>query len=154
MTKRGTSHGAPAGVVIATEFEGWSVALRAEFARNEFNGRVGTTLVSQSDRVRIWLITVGPGERLPAHRHVLDYFWVALAPGTSIQHTSDGSTRQVRYERGTTRHFSFGPGEHLLHDLENDGESELTFATVEFLDSANPPLSLDATDIEITEEHA
>ena len=79
---------------------------------------------------------------MPSHRHVLDYFWTALTPGTSIQHTSDGTTRRVSYERGTTRHFTFRDGEYLLHDLQNDGQGALTFVTVEFLDSANAPPSL------------
>ncbi|MEV0074320.1 hypothetical protein [Amycolatopsis sp. NPDC050768] len=109
------------------------------------NGRVGTTLLSQSDRVRVWMITVGPGERVPAHRHVLDYFWTALAPGVSVQHTSDGTTRRVSYERGTTKHFTFRRGEYLLHDLENAGTDNLTFVTVEFLDSANAPFPLTDT---------
>jgi hypothetical protein len=30
----------------------------------------------------------------------------------------------------------------MMHDLENIGDTELAFTTVEFLDSANPPLTL------------
>jgi hypothetical protein len=41
------------------------------------------------------------------------------------------------------RHFAFGPGEYLLHDLENIGPTELVFSTVEFLDGHNTPLPLD-----------
>ena len=36
-----------------------------------------TTLVSESDRVRVWTIRLKPGERIGFHRHVLDYFWTA-----------------------------------------------------------------------------
>jgi hypothetical protein len=140
MSQRRMSPNELAGALNSSESEGWSAELRAEFARNEFNGRVGTTLLSQSDRVRVWSITLEPGERLPAHRHVLDYFWTALKPGVGVQHTSDGTTRRVVYERGTTRHFIFRDGEYLLHDLENDGADSLAFVTVEFLDSANTPL--------------
>jgi hypothetical protein len=142
MSQRRTSPNKLAGALDSSDFDGWSAELRAEFARNEFNGQVGTTLLSQSDRVRVWSITLGPGERLPAHRHVLDYFWTALKAGLGVQHTSDGTTRRVAYEHGTTRHFSFRDGEYLLHDLENDGADSLAFVTVEFLDSANTPLPL------------
>jgi len=34
----------------------------------------------------------------------MDYIWTALTPGSSIQHTSDGTTRPVAYDRGATRH--------------------------------------------------
>jgi hypothetical protein len=74
---------------------------------------------------------LAPGERLPAHKHVLDYFWTVLTAGESEQHTEDGVTRRVGYEPGTTRHYTFGPGEYLVHDLCNVGSTELIFITVE-----------------------
>jgi hypothetical protein len=132
----------PAGVLVGEGFAGWSDELRAEFRRNAFCGRVGQELLSETERVRVWSIRLAPGERVAAHRHVLDYFWTAVVAGTSRQHTSDGTAREVSYRAGETRHFRFGRGEFLLHDLENTGLSELVFTTVEFLDGANPPLPL------------
>lgn len=131
-----------AGTVTGTDFEGWSDQLRAEFDSLAHDGHVGSRLLSDNGRVRVWEIRLAPGERWHAHRHVLDYFWTAVTPGHSRQHTFDGSTREVRYQQGETRHFTFGQGEYLLHDIENIGTSELIFATVEHLDSANPPLDL------------
>ncbi|MFI5642555.1 hypothetical protein ACIA8H_34800 [Streptomyces goshikiensis] len=132
-------HGLPlAGTLVARDHEGWSAALRAEFAANAHNGRVGGRLLSETDRVRVWEIRLAPGERLPAHRHVLDYFWTALTAGRGRQHTADGTTREVTYEAGETRHFTFGPGEFLLHDLENCGHTPLSFTTVEFKDRGRP----------------
>jgi hypothetical protein len=64
--------------------------------------------------------------------------------GRSRQHTFDGTTRDVTYQAGETRHFHFGPGEYLLHDIENIGDTDLVFTTVEHLDSANAPLPVDA----------
>jgi hypothetical protein len=45
-------------------------------------------------------------------------------------------------ERTATRSLSFGPGESMIHDLENTGDAELIFTTVEYLDSPNDPLPL------------
>ncbi|GAA2411009.1 hypothetical protein GCM10010191_20070 [Actinomadura vinacea] len=90
----------------------------------------------------MWEIRLEPGERWHAHRHVLDYFWTAVNAGRSRQHTADGTTREVSYDVGETRHFTFGEGEFLLHDIENVGDDVLVFTTVEHLDSANPPLPL------------
>jgi hypothetical protein len=41
-----------------------------------------------------------------------------------------------------TRHGSLGKGEFTVHDLENIGDHELVFVTVEFTDSANKPMAL------------
>ncbi|MCS5723780.1 hypothetical protein N1028_08190 [Herbiconiux sp. CPCC 203407] len=133
-----------AGTLIATDFEGWSDELRAEFAERAFDGEVGSRLLSENDRVRVWEIRLEPGERWHAHRHVLDYFWTAVNAGTSRQHTFDGTTRDVAYDAGETRHFHFAEGEYLLHDIENVGRSTLVFTTVEHLDSDNAALPLPA----------
>ncbi|MDZ7883730.1 MAG: hypothetical protein U5N53_12785 [Mycobacterium sp.] len=131
-----------AGTLIGTDFEGWSADLRAEFDTYSHDGYVGSRLLSQNERVRVWEIRLAPGERWHAHRHVLDYFWTAVNAGSSRQHTSDGTTRDVSYAAGETRHFSFANGEYLLHDIENVGDTELVFTTVEHLDSANAALEI------------
>jgi hypothetical protein len=132
-----------AGDLIASNFDGWPDALKTEFTEDAHDGHVGSRLLSQDNRVRVWEIRLSPGERWHAHRHVLDYFWTALNAGNSRQHAHDGTTRDVTYTAGETRHFHFGPGEFLLHDIENIGQTELVFTTVEHLDSDNPPLPLD-----------
>ncbi|AQA04167.1 hypothetical protein BVC93_18975 [Mycobacterium sp. MS1601] len=132
-----------AGVLVAENFDGWSDELKAEFETYAYDGHVGSRLLSQNDRVRVWEIRLAPGERFHTHRHVLDYFWTAVNAGRSRQHTSDGTTRDVSYNAGETRHFSFAAGEFLLHDIENIGSEDLVFTTVEHLDSANAPLPLD-----------
>ncbi|GAA0826337.1 hypothetical protein ACFQVD_27730 [Streptosporangium amethystogenes subsp. fukuiense] len=130
------------GTVVATDFAGWSDALREEFETHAYDPHVGSRLLSENDRVRVWEIRLEPGERWHAHRHVLDYFWTAVNAGRSRQHTADGTTREVSYDAGETRHFTFGDGEFLLHDIENVGDGVLVFTTVEHLDSANSPLPL------------
>ena len=106
-----------AGELIASNFEGWPDWLRTEFAEHAYDGHVGSRLLSQNDRVRVWEIRLAPGERWHAHRHVLDYFWTAVTTGNSRQHTHDGTVREVAYQPGETRHFHFEAGEYLLHDI-------------------------------------
>lgn len=118
----------------------WNEALLAELEKAGDNGRVGSRLVSESDRVRVWLLDLRPGERLPFHTHVLDYFWCATSRGRARSRYGDGRVVEVDYDSGDTRHFSFAAGESMTHDLENIGDTVLSFTTVEFLDSANPPL--------------
>ena len=120
--------------------EEWPQWLKDELQRNQQNGCVGTELVSETDRVRVWTIRLAPGERIGFHRHVLDYFWTAVTPGVAVSHMQDGSTYERRYFAGETQHESYSAGESKMHDLENIGDAELVFTTVEFLDSANDPL--------------
>jgi len=120
----------------------WPRAITEDFERNQFNGRVGTRLLSENDRVRVWEIRLEPGERISFHRHVLDYFWTSVTGGRARSHQGDGSTVETSYEAGETRHETYAPGEFKVHDLENIGDTELIFTTVEFLDSANQPLPL------------
>ncbi len=114
----------------------WPAALQEEFACEACspNGCVGSELVSETDKVRVWTIRLKPGQRFGFHRHVLNYFWTAITPcRTTVEYT---------YAPGETRHESYGPGEFKVHDLENIGDGDMVFMTVEFLESANAPLAI------------
>jgi hypothetical protein len=119
-----------------------SAELQKEFDTAVQNGRVGQKLLSETDKVRVWSIRLKPGERVGFHSHVLDYFWTAVTPGVSRSRINGGAPTTTSYEPGQTRHFTYGKGERMIHDLENIGDTELVFVTVEFLQSANPPLGL------------
>ena len=120
----------------------WPAAITAEFEREsrQHNGCVGGTLLSENERARIWLIRLKPGERHGFHRHVLDYFWTSVTGGRARQHLMNGATVVHTFYPGETRHEGYDAGAYKVHDLENIGETELIFNTVEFLDSANAPL--------------
>ena len=127
--------------------EQWPKTVRDEFAQETKtpNGCVGQRLISETDKVRVWRIHLKPGERCGFHRHVLDYFWSAATSGRGRQHFNDGETREYTYAAGETRHETYGPGEYKVHDLENIGDTDLIFVTVEFLNSANKPLVIPQT---------
>ena len=120
----------------------WSDALIAEAAGAAGNGRVGSVLVSETEEYRIWLIEIAPGERLPFHTHVLNYFWVATSAGRARSRRPDGQVAEKDYVVGETQHMRFGKGESMTHDLENIGQTVLTFTTVEDKRGANAPLPL------------
>jgi beta-alanine degradation protein BauB len=132
-------------------FDQWPAApaglprdLQLEFVAHAGNGQVGSRLVSEMERVRVWLLHLKPGERIGFHTHVLDYFWTAVTSGRARSHYGDGEAREVSYAAGDTQHHRYAAGAFMIHDLENIGDTELVFATVEFLDSANAPLALPA----------
>lgn len=119
---------------------GWPVAMQREFEENAFNGCVGSVLVSETDRVRVWHLSIPPGRRCNFHRHVLDYFWTVHGPGRALNYNEDGSVDEVEYRNGETKHLCFGKGEYMIHAVENIGDTELSFTTVEFLGGPNEPL--------------
>lgn len=129
---------------VRTDHAPWPADIAAEFKREHAqpNGCVGTTLVFENDRVRVWTIHLRPGQRIGFHRHVLDYFWTAITAGRARQHLMDGTTVENAYTPGETRHETYARGAFKVHDLENIGTTELIFTTVEFLDSANAPLPI------------
>jgi len=121
----------------------WPQWRRDELAANTANGHVGTKLVAESERGRVWHLTLAPGERLPFHRHVLDYFWTVISPGgKGRSHYGDGRVVEVEYAEGDTKHIFFQAGESMIHDLENIGDAPLSFVTVEYLPGANTALKL------------
>jgi beta-alanine degradation protein BauB len=120
----------------------WPKELQEDLERNRFNAAVGSVLVSETDRVRVWHLRLPPGKRCAFHRHVLDYFWTCHSYGEARGYFEDGSIVDVSHVPGDTRHLSYGPGEYLLHSVENIGDTELLFTTVEFKQSANPPLPI------------
>jgi beta-alanine degradation protein BauB len=128
----------------STDRSAWPAEIAAEFEREKKspNPCVGSTLLSENDRVRVWIIRLAPGERIGFHRHVLDYFWTSVNGGNGRQHLQDGSTVEFKYSPGETRHETYGAGEFKVHDLQNIGDKEMVFMTIEFLQSANKPLPL------------
>jgi quercetin dioxygenase-like cupin family protein len=123
----------------------WPAALKQEFKGESErpNGCVGSELLSETDTVRVWTIRLKPGERFGFHRHVLNYFWTAVTPCRGRQHLMDGTTIEYSYFPGETRHESYGAGEFKVHDLENIGDADMVFMTVEFVEgSANKPLTI------------
>jgi hypothetical protein len=134
----------PAPNVDDDGVEDWSPELRTELETHAANPLVGTRLLLENARSRVWEIRLAPGERLAFHRHVLDYFWTCVSGGDALSHDGTGNVKSKRYGVAETQALSFGEGESMIHDLVNAGSEDIVFTTVEFLDSANAPLPLPA----------
>jgi beta-alanine degradation protein BauB len=128
------------GAAAANPRAHWPDALQREYEAGRDSGVVGSVLVSETGRVRVWHLSIPPGGRCGFHRHVLNYFWTVHTDGRARGYFEDGSVTETVHHKGQTRHLDFGPGEYMVHSVENIGDTELVFTTVEFLDSPNPPL--------------
>jgi hypothetical protein len=111
----------------------FSPQLKQEMIKNEFNGCVGTKLVSETESLRIWHLVLKPNERMPFHRHVNPYFWTVHSNGFARNYDSSGNVTDVEYNIGDTQHYEFDGPDYMLHSIQNIGETTLIFTTVEFL---------------------
>lgn len=141
-------HVKPAGsdhVETATDpaaFAHWPAGVYEDMKANEFSGTVGSAIVLETERVRVWHLRLPPGCRCPFHRHVNPYFWSAHAAGPARGYFSDGRIVDTKHYVGETKYFYYGAGEYMLHSVENLGDSDLLFTTVEFLDGPNTALDV------------
>src|ERR1700722_4316985 len=122
----------------------WPPAIAAEFEREKANNNacVGSTLLSETEKVRVWIIRLAPGERIGFPRHVLDFFWPSVWGGRGRQHIHDGTTVEYTYQPGETRHETYGLGEYNVFSVRYRGDKVRVFMTIDYIDSANKPLAV------------
>ncbi|MBI2168369.1 MAG: hypothetical protein HYU28_02545 [Actinobacteria bacterium] len=104
----------------------------SELAHANDNHDIGTRLLFENDRVRVWEIDLPAGARAPFHTHAHPYFFVCVAAGRSLSRFSDGTAVAIDYDVGDTW-FDELTGGPQVHDLENVGDTSLRFTTVELL---------------------
>lgn len=93
---------------------------------------VGTRVLFENDRVRVWDLDLGPGDRVPFHRHATPYFFVCVDAGRAISRFPDGNAMTLDYAEGATWFDEVDHGPEI-HDLENVGDTRLRFTTIELL---------------------
>lgn len=101
------------------------------------NFAVGEEVLFENDRVRVWWSTIDPGKRVQFHNHTIDYFWVCVRASRAYQRFEDGTARFIDPVPGQVSFQTYGPGENLVHDLENVGDGSLEIVTVELLDQVS-----------------
>jgi len=84
---------------------------------------VGTKLVFENERVKIWEFTLRPGESIEAHKHDHDYFFYPLEGGTLEVTRATGVTRatleagKVYYRSGGDTHAAKNVDDHRYHEI-------------------------------------
>ena len=84
---------------------------------------VGTKMIFENERVRVWEFTLQPGESIEAHRHDHDYFFYPI----------EGATLEVTRESGTIRltlgagqvYFRKGGDTHATKNVDDDRYHEV-----------------------------
>jgi hypothetical protein len=123
-------------------FSGWPEGVEEGLEAGRMNGCVGTQLLSETPKLRVWHLHIPVGKRFGFHRHVLNYFWTSLGEGRSRNYFEDGRISEAVLYKGQTQHYEFPLGKYMLHSVENIGDTGVSFTTVEFLDSPNEALPI------------
>jgi quercetin dioxygenase-like cupin family protein len=84
---------------------------------------VGSKLVFENERVRVWEFTLQPGEAIEAHKHDYPYFFYSLQGGTLEVTRASGVTRatleagKVYYREGGDTHAAKNVDDHRYHEI-------------------------------------
>ncbi len=85
--------------------------------------QVGTRLMFENDRVRVWDVALAPGESLAEHVHRLDYVYIVESGGLIRFDDPDGREghRDVQFEDDRVVFREVGPAGKVDHRLTNIG---------------------------------
>ena len=96
----------------------------------EVPGAVGQEIILENDRVRVWHISLDPGETQPLHHHGLAYVVIAVQGARNVIHTAAGERIEVEEETGGVVYRE--PGQ--THMLTNAGHTVYVGRIVELKD--------------------
>jgi quercetin dioxygenase-like cupin family protein len=94
---------------------------------------VGTQLLFENDRIRVWDLRLEPGQSTGLHRHTTDYFYVVIGDGTLQRADADGTRHAPRRMRDGEVHFRPVGGEDI-HEAINVGSTPWRNLVVELKD--------------------
>jgi hypothetical protein len=81
-----------AGTLIGEDFHTWPDEVRQDFIDNEFNAEVGSRLLSESDRVRVWEIRLQPRQRVAA----TGTCWITFGPRSTSDRAGNALPTEPR----------------------------------------------------------
>jgi len=84
---------------------------------------VGTRLIFENERVRVWEFTLEPGEAIEGHRHDLDYFFYPIQGGT-LEVTRATGVVQATLEAGKV-YFRHKGDTHAARNIGGDRYHEV-----------------------------
>jgi len=84
---------------------------------------VGSKLIFENERIRVWEFTLQPGETIDAHKHEYDYFFYPIEGGTLEVTRDSGVVRatleagKVYYRSGGDTHAATNVDDHRYHEV-------------------------------------
>jgi predicted metal-dependent enzyme (double-stranded beta helix superfamily) len=94
----------------------------------------GTELLFENHRIRVWALTLDPGESSPMHRHLHDYTFVYVNRSEMEGHFPETDEKiPQRVDEGYVFYQEVGPDGGPPHRLTNVGTTRSTHYIFEFL---------------------
>jgi quercetin dioxygenase-like cupin family protein len=94
---------------------------------------VGTRLLFENDRVRVWDLCLPPGEASGVHRHQDDYLYIVIGDGQLQRRDADGSLGPVKTMQDGDVVFRSLEGDDV-HEAVNAGDGPWRNIVVELID--------------------
>ncbi len=94
---------------------------------------VGTRLLFENDRVRVWDLRLAPGQSTGLHRHEHDYLYVVIGDGRLQGADEQGEKSEVREMKDGEVRFNELDGE-AVHEAFNRGDNPWRNIIVELKD--------------------
>jgi quercetin dioxygenase-like cupin family protein len=89
---------------------------------------IGTDLIYEDERIRVWRIELAPGEETGFHTHELDYTTVVVDGDVVARPNADGTVDTITVAPGQLMRWYDGP---LGHSLKNAGTKPFRNVIVE-----------------------
>ena len=86
-------------------------------ARGEVSRNVGSELLFENDRVRVWSMTLAPGESCEYHRHENDYVYCYTTPSRISVHRNGEEGVVREYDEHYVQYTAVGDG--IEHHITN-----------------------------------
>ncbi len=96
----------------------------------EISPNVGTRLLFENDRVRVWDLQLAPGESTGLHRHTHDFLYVVIGDGALQTAFADGRRDAPRQMRDGEVRYREVNGE-TVHEAINVGDGHWRNIVVE-----------------------
>jgi len=98
---------------------------------------IGTELLFENDRIRVWDMVLQPGEESPHHRHEGDYVFIYTTPSRITAFLEGQSPSTSEFDDGFVQYTEVGPG--TTHHIRNDGTEAHRQILVEFKGTSVAP---------------
>jgi beta-alanine degradation protein BauB len=82
------------------------------------SSEIGTELLFENDRIRVWQMILQPGEESPHHRHEADYVFVYTTPSRITAFLEGQPPSTSEFDDGFVQYTEVGPGTN--HHIRND----------------------------------
>jgi hypothetical protein len=90
--------------------------------QNHISTDIGTELLFENDRIRVWDMVLQPGEESPHHRHDADYVFVYTTPSRITAFLEGREPSTSEFGNGFVQYTEVGPG--TTHRIRNSGTVE------------------------------